>query len=209
MSVKATQPSSVGSRTQPAGRSAYARVMPSAETPVIYCYDGSERARHALSVAAKILGERRAVVVTVWRSSWVAVAAAPYAFLPGDTVKTMDAAADDAAKSVAIEGAALVPGASARALPSAGSVWCAVLDFADDCDAELIVVGSRGLSGIKFGGAGKRLTRLGQPQPPVGDGRTVSSRPLILAATATAIESASSSISMMAAPRPPASSSIS
>lgn len=149
MSVKATQPSSVGSRTQPAGRSAYARVMPSAETPVIYCYDGSERARHALSVAAKILGERRAVVVTVWRSSWVAVAAAPYAFLPGDTMKTMDAAADDAAKSVAIEGAALVPGASARALPSAGSVWCAVLDFADDCDAELIVVGSRGLSGIK------------------------------------------------------------
>ena len=57
------------------------------ECQIIYCYDGSETGRHALLTAANTLGERRAVVVTVWYSSWLAVSAAPYALLPGDTMK--------------------------------------------------------------------------------------------------------------------------
>ena len=115
---------------------------PRAEHQIVYCYDGSDHAREALVTAAKSLGASDSVVVTVWQSGWVAVAAAPYAFLPGDAVEKIDVAAKNAAQALADEGATLVPGAAARPLESAGSVWRTVLDFADECDAELVVVGS-------------------------------------------------------------------
>jgi nucleotide-binding universal stress UspA family protein len=119
------------------------------ECQIVCCYDGSETGRHALLTAASTLGERRAVVVTVWHSSWLSIAAAPYALLPGDTMEKIDEAAKNNAATVARQGAALIPGAWARALASTGSTWRTVLDFADECDAELIVVGSRGLSQVK------------------------------------------------------------
>lgn len=116
---------------------------------VIYCYDGSEHARHALITASRTLGQRSSVVVTVWRSGWTAIAAVPYALLPQETVDEIDTAAEDAAHALAREGAALIPGAATRCMRASGPVWQTILEYADAVDAELIVAGSRGLSAIE------------------------------------------------------------
>ena len=117
--------------------------------PVIYCYDGSEHARNALTSASQTLGKRPAVVVCVWRSAWTAIAAVPYAILPQETVDEVDTAAADAALALAREGAALIPGASVHCMRTTAAVWQAILEYADEVDAELIVAGSRGLSLIE------------------------------------------------------------
>src|SRR6478672_2038679 len=80
--------------------------------PVIYCSDGSEHARNALTTASQTLGERHAVVVSVWRSAWTAIAAVPYAIPPQETVDEVDGAAADAVLALAREGAAVIPGAT-------------------------------------------------------------------------------------------------
>ena len=50
---------------------------------------------------------------------------------------------------LAEQGAALVDISTAVALRSDDSIWERILEYADSCDAGVIVVGSRGLSGIK------------------------------------------------------------
>lgn len=88
-------------------------------------------------------------MVTVWRSGWTAIAAVPAALLPQETVDEIDSATEEAAHTLAREGAALIPGAAARCMRATGPVWQTILDYADEVDAELIVAGSRGLSGIE------------------------------------------------------------
>ena len=116
---------------------------------VVYCYDGSEDARHALVVASQLLGERPALVFTVWSSTWSDIAAVPYAILPQESVDAVETAAHDAAAALAAEGAGLVPGATAHSQRSVGSVWESILGFSYERNAELIVVGSRGRSGFR------------------------------------------------------------
>ena len=111
---------------------------------VVYCYDGSEEARRALVVASQILGERLALVLTVWSSTWSDIAAVPYAILPQESVDAVETAAHNAATALAAEGATLATGASAHSKRAAGSVWESILGFSYERDAELIVVGSRG-----------------------------------------------------------------
>jgi nucleotide-binding universal stress UspA family protein len=117
--------------------------------PVVYCYDGSDPARHALATASKILGERPAMVLTVWHSAWVAIAAAPYAMLSPDTMERVDTDSEAAATAMAAEGAALIAGATPHVEQSNGPVWESVLHFAEQHDAELVVAGSRGLTPLK------------------------------------------------------------
>ena len=71
------------------------------QRPVIYCYDGSEHARNALTTSSHTLGERPAVVVSV------------------------------------------------HCMRTTAAVWQAILEYAEEVDAELIVAGSRGLSMIE------------------------------------------------------------
>ena len=116
---------------------------------VIYCYDGSAPARHALITGSKLLGDTSVTVVTVWHSAWVAIAAASYAALSPDTLERVDRESVAAAEAIAAEGAALVPGATPHIKQTTGSVWECVLELAHNTAAELIVAGSRGLSPIK------------------------------------------------------------
>jgi nucleotide-binding universal stress UspA family protein len=116
---------------------------------IVYCYDGSDDSRHALGAASQILGERPALVLTVWSSAWSEIAAVPYAILPQDTVDAVEAAAHDAAAALAEEGAGLVPGASGHSKRAVSPVWESILEFSDERSAELIVSGSRGRSGFK------------------------------------------------------------
>ena len=117
--------------------------------PVVYCYDGSEHAREAIVAASRTLRPGPAYVVTVWRSAWSTVAAVPNAILSQDTVTEVDTAAEDAASSIAGEGAALIEGAKPQVLSDMGSVWRCILDFADEHDAAVIVVGARGLGTLQ------------------------------------------------------------
>lgn len=139
--------------------------------PVLLCYDGSDNARQAIERAGQLLGGGEAVVLTVWESLGSAILRS----LPSggtefgreargiaeDVVDELDASTADAARATALDGAALATGAgfdarslSPRALARAAertavTVWRAVLDAGDEEDAELIVLGSRGRSGVK------------------------------------------------------------
>lgn len=117
--------------------------------PVIYCYDGSDTAKHALTTAPKALAGSPAIVITVWRSAWVATAGLAHGILPPENVDAVDAASAQAAGALAGEGAALVPDATGVAVKSNGSVWQSIVNFADAHDGSMIVVGSRGRGGFK------------------------------------------------------------
>ncbi len=119
------------------------------DRPVIYCYDGSDAAKHALTAAPEALSGSPAIVITVWRSAWVATAGLTHAILPPENVDAVDQASAGAAAALAAEGAALVPDATSAAVKSNASVWQSILGFADAHDGSVIVVGARGRGDFK------------------------------------------------------------
>lgn len=118
------------------------------DQPVIYCYDGSDTAKHALMTAPNALAGSPAIVITVWRSAWVATAGLAHGILPPENVDAVDEASAGAAGALAAEGAALIPDATGVAVKSNGSVWQSIVNFADTHDGSMIVVGARGRGGF-------------------------------------------------------------
>lgn len=119
------------------------------EKPVLYCFDGSTPSQHALEMGSAILGERPAIVLSVWRSIWNTPAGPTYGVLPQDAVDAAETAAHQAAAALADQGTKIVARSTPVSLRSDDSIWQRILEYADSSDAELIVTGSRGLSGIK------------------------------------------------------------
>jgi len=127
------------------------------EGPVVIAYDGSPAARQAVVEAAKILGSHRILVATVWEEALAF--AAP--LQPDVTMPTVDVnlalearrVAHENAERVALEGAALARSlgldAEPLALSDEGGVPRTILRMARERRAAAIVVGSRGLSGIR------------------------------------------------------------
>jgi nucleotide-binding universal stress UspA family protein len=126
----------------------------SADGPLILCYDGSADARHAISRAGGLFAGRRALVVTVWQPT-----AAPGALgFAGETAGmvdlfALDRAASEAGGRLADEGVRIAQEAGLPAEPvavqSAGPVWKSIVEIADRADAATIVMGSRGLTGLR------------------------------------------------------------
>jgi nucleotide-binding universal stress UspA family protein len=126
----------------------------SAEGPVILCYDGSDDARNAIQRAGGLFAGRRALVVTVWLPT-----AAPGALgFAGETAGMvdlfeLDRAASEAGGRVADEGVRIAQEAGLLAEPvavqAAGPVWKTIIQIADRNDAATIVMGSRGLTGLR------------------------------------------------------------
>jgi nucleotide-binding universal stress UspA family protein len=123
---------------------------------LLISYDGSEDARAAVREAGKLFPGRTAEVLTVWQSAR-GLAGGARAALPGAVVQEAMAALDEAAfedaATTAAEGAAL---AREHGLDAAGitaraesNVWSTVLREAGAREAAVIVVGSRGRSGMK------------------------------------------------------------
>jgi nucleotide-binding universal stress UspA family protein len=121
------------------------------DRPVLFCYDGSDDAKHAISEAATLLASRDALVLTVWQDAaaipslaWVA---------PGTAVEELLTAAREGADRVAAEGVQAATAAGFTATPlvteASGPVWAAVVDAAEKHDAAAVVLGSRGMSGVK------------------------------------------------------------
>ena len=118
------------------------------DEPILICYDGSESARAAIGAAGTLLGGRRAVVLDVAPLQEVAEAFAGI----GSGAASLDRLALDTAAARADEGAELARAAGFRAdgrTELESPTWLAVVEVADEIGAAAIVVGSRGLGGIR------------------------------------------------------------
>ena len=115
--------------------------------PILLAYDGSEDARHAIEHAAAQRPGADVVVLYV-RQPLEGLAAHLEGHLALEDVRGIDAAARDGAERLAAEGADLARQAGLKAEPRvAGAIDAAadtIVRVADELDASLIVVGSRG-----------------------------------------------------------------
>jgi nucleotide-binding universal stress UspA family protein len=123
---------------------------------ILIGYDGSEDARAAIEQAGRLLGGQPATVLTVWEPFIEVLTRTSYGV--GMTIDTLDidgidAATRKGAQSQAEEGAELGRQAGLQAQPlicaQETSIAEAILKQGDELEAAAIVVGSRGLTGIK------------------------------------------------------------
>ena len=124
------------------------------QKPILIGYDGSDFAKAAVKRAAEELGAgRRAVIATVFEPlGKVPLFAVAGMAVDPDTVQQLHQNAAQAAGKIAEEGAVLAREAGFEAETAAvegDPVWDRLVELAEDRDADLIVIGSRGLSGVK------------------------------------------------------------
>lgn len=118
--------------------------------PVLIAYDGSEGARHAIDVAGPLLAGRRALVACVWGMPLelrvVYRAAAPLIY-DEDVARSQAAEiAEEGCRRALATGLDAVP---TTAHATIGGTWQTLLALADEQDADLIVLGSRGVGGLR------------------------------------------------------------
>ena len=120
------------------------------DAPILICYDGSADSDRAIEAAAALLGPRRAVVVDIGPILTGAESvAAISSVVPGTAFEDLNT---DGALEKARAGADRARTAGFRAEPRAELAepfWEGIVDVADEIDAEVIVIGSRGLKGIR------------------------------------------------------------
>jgi nucleotide-binding universal stress UspA family protein len=126
----------------------------SADGPLLLCYDGSDDAKHAIEHAGKLFAGRHALVLTVWQPTilgglgWAAASAGSTA-----SFVELDRVAAERAGRVAAEGARIADESGLEAEPvvgeAVGPIWEAIVETADRHDAATIVMGSRGLTGLR------------------------------------------------------------
>ena len=125
-----------------------------ADGPLMLCYDGSEGARDAIRHAGSLFPGWRALVVTVWQPAAVpgsfgmGTEAAP---IPG--FAELDRAAAERGGGLADEGVDIArrAGLQAESLPvkATGPIWETIVEIANRDDAATIVMGSRGMVGLR------------------------------------------------------------
>ena len=137
---------------------------------ILLCYDGSDFARRAIEDSAVVLGGGPAVVLTIFESIASALLrqrqsektemGREFKQIAEEVVDELDAGAAERAEATAAEGAELAEASgfeashhSRRAVARTAerdttTVWRAILDFADEQDSSVIVVGARGASRI-------------------------------------------------------------
>jgi nucleotide-binding universal stress UspA family protein len=118
--------------------------MPDAETkPILLCYDGSDDAFRAIEFAGSLFPGRSAVVLSVWER---------YGVLSG-IPRVDDDLMQEATEQMAADGAERAQAAGLRATAVAAEaehgVATAIIDAADEHDAALVVMGTRGNTGIR------------------------------------------------------------
>lgn len=130
--------------------------MPSVPSSVVViAYDGSRNARRAVQYAGHFFAGRRAVVLTVWT---------PLQRGPEPVQVDLDGPPDPpepdevdiklaSAQRTNNEGVELARTAGLAAeplcLPVSSTVWNTIIEAADDLDADLIVTGTRGTTGLR------------------------------------------------------------
>ena len=122
---------------------------------ILICYDGSADAKAAIEHGGRLLGGHKATVLTVWRPFRSMAAATPGGFgmvvIPN--VEEIDQASEDAARESAQKGTELARQAGFDAEPDCcpihSTVAEAILSMAGSLDATAILMGSRGLTGLR------------------------------------------------------------
>jgi nucleotide-binding universal stress UspA family protein len=119
-------------------------------TTILICYDGSEESGHAIDAAAALLGSRRAVVLDVGPVLTEAESvAAISSVVPGTAFEDLNL---DSALERARAGVERAEAAGFTAEPRGeldAPTWQGIVDVADEIDAAVIVIGSRGLKGAR------------------------------------------------------------
>jgi nucleotide-binding universal stress UspA family protein len=120
---------------------------------ILICYDGSEDSRAAIKRAGHLLRGQPATVLTVWEPYLIVLSHTSFGFVPSVDQSEIDEATRRSAEERAQEGVRLAreSGLDAQPLvsPQTTTVAHAILAEADAVSAEAIVMGSRGLTGIK------------------------------------------------------------
>jgi nucleotide-binding universal stress UspA family protein len=130
--------------------------MPDESTnPVLIAYDGSDFAKAAIEEAGRQLRPgRRAIVITVSepleKFPFLGVGAVG---IDEDSMKAILDAARTGGEKIAEEGCDLARAAGLDPEPlvaTGAPIWNRIVEAADEHSADLIVIGSRGLSGLKY-----------------------------------------------------------
>jgi nucleotide-binding universal stress UspA family protein len=119
----------------------------------LWCYDGSPASRRGLELSVQLCGARSGWVISVWLSPVVLFGDTHAGLWDVEDRNRLEQSALDRAADVAREGSRILSTLGVTAEPitttAAGSIWGTILDVANERDAALIVVGSRGLSSIR------------------------------------------------------------
>jgi nucleotide-binding universal stress UspA family protein len=128
--------------------------------PVVVAFDRSDEARAAMTAAATLFSQHPLVVVSVWEPG-LAMTALPdhdvmglsYPMPSPEEIEQVDRLEHEHAAATAHAGVELARslGAAAEALPveDKADVAETINAIAEQCDAAAIVIGSRGLGGVK------------------------------------------------------------
>ena len=124
-----------------------------ADGPLLLCYDGSDDAKHAIERAGELFHGRHALVVTVRQPPLLGSVSLLGATAGMVNVVGVERATVASGGRVANEGARIAQDAGLDAEPvgveTTRPVWETIVEFADRHDAATIVMGSRGLTGLR------------------------------------------------------------
>ncbi|HTX46492.1 MAG TPA: universal stress protein [Solirubrobacteraceae bacterium] len=122
---------------------------------VLICYDGSASARHAVAVAAATVSGDDMTLMHAWCPpvAYLADAFSDPGMWGGPSLQKLEQLSEERAKEVADEGERIAREhgltVALRVVRAEASVWRTILDVADELDAKLIVVGTRGLTAVQ------------------------------------------------------------
>jgi nucleotide-binding universal stress UspA family protein len=120
--------------------------------PVLICYDGSDEAKHAIERAGEVLRSGPAIVLNTWEVVSIAVGGYPLdEFATGISFTDIDNAARARGERLASDGAELARkhGFEPEPLVREGPPAEAIVDVARERHASVIVLGSRGYTGLR------------------------------------------------------------
>jgi nucleotide-binding universal stress UspA family protein len=128
--------------------------VPDDPRKLLLCYDGSERAGHAIAVTGRLFPGAHVHVLNVWEPLERIVARysalSPYF---GDGVGDADAGIESESMTLADAGVKLAKDAGLEATAHTATVrttvWEAVCEAADALDADVIITGTRALRGVR------------------------------------------------------------
>lgn len=123
---------------------------------ILVCYDGSADAQAAIDRAGSLMPGNEAIVLVIWETILETLTrngSLGLGFIGEDGGADTDAAIEKAALGTADEGVQRAAAAGLVAHPRTAAqhdgIAAAILGVAGDVDADVIVLGTRGLSGVK------------------------------------------------------------
>jgi nucleotide-binding universal stress UspA family protein len=127
---------------------------PGAGGPLLVCYDGSDDAKYAIETASTLFPGGHALVISVWQRL-AGLDTIGWAGEPAGMVNfgEVDRAAGEHGRRLAEEGVRIAheAGLDAEPLPveALGPIWKTIVEAGATHDASAIVIGSRGLTGLR------------------------------------------------------------